>query len=54
MSLFDDPPLYDFPDRAIRRQALRLFQLVDARLSSGGRLFFEEEQKKEKAELMLL
>jgi hypothetical protein len=39
---------------AVLRQALRLYQLVDARLSSGGRLYFEDEQKKEKAELMVL
>ena len=37
---------------AILRQALRLYQLVDARLSSGGKLYFENERKKEKAELM--
>lgn len=39
---------------AILRQALRLYQLVDARLSSGGKLYFEDEEKKEKAELMVL
>ena len=37
---------------AILRQAFRLYQLVDARLSSGGKLYFENERKKEKAELM--
>ena len=39
---------------AILRQAFRLYQLVDARLTSGGRLYFENERKKEKAELMVL
>ncbi len=39
---------------AILRQALRLYQLVDARLSSGGKLYFENGRKKEKAELMVL
>jgi hypothetical protein len=39
---------------AILRQALRLYQLVDARLSAGGKLYFENERKKEKAELMML
>jgi len=39
---------------AILRQALRLYELVDARLSSGGKLYFENERKKEKAELMVL
>jgi hypothetical protein len=39
---------------AILRQALRLYQLVDSRLAAGGKLYFEDEQKKEKAELMVL
>jgi hypothetical protein len=39
---------------AILRQALRLYQLVEARLAKGGKLFFEHEHKKEKAELMVL
>lgn len=39
---------------AILRQALRLYQIVEARLAQGGKLFFEDEQKKEKAELMVL
>ena len=38
---------------AILRQALRLYQLVDVKLAEGGKLFFED-QKKEKAELMVL
>ncbi len=44
----------DLTKTAVLRQALRLYQLVDARLSSGGKLYFEDEQKKEKAELMVL
>ena len=43
----------DLSKTAILRQALRLYQLVDLRLSEGGKLFFED-QKKEKAELMVL
>ena len=39
---------------AVLRQALRLYQLIDARLTSGGKLYFEDEQKKQKAELMVL
>ena len=39
---------------AVLRQALRLYQLVDARLSAGGKLYFEDSGKKEKAELMVL
>jgi hypothetical protein len=43
----------DLSKTAILRQALRLYQLVDAKLAEGGKLFFED-QKKEKAELMVL
>lgn len=44
----------DLTKTAVLRQALRLYQLVDARLSLGGKLYFEDEEKKEKAELMVL
>ncbi|MCA1596287.1 MAG: ribbon-helix-helix protein, CopG family [Chloroflexi bacterium] len=44
----------DLSKTAILRQALRLYQLVDARLASGGKLYFEDEQKRAKAELMVL
>jgi hypothetical protein len=43
----------DLSKTAILRQALRLYQLIDIKLAEGGRLFFED-QKKEKAELMVL
>jgi hypothetical protein len=43
----------DLSKTAILRQALRLYQLVDVKLGEGGKLFFED-QKKEKAELMVL
>ena len=43
----------DLSKTAILRQALRLYQLIDVRLAEGGKLFFED-QKKEKAELMVL
>lgn len=36
------------------RQALRLYQMVEARQDRGEKLFFEKEDTKEKAELMLL
>ena len=41
----------DLSKTAVIRQALRLYQLVDARLASGGKLFFEDS-KKVKAELI--
>jgi ActR/RegA family two-component response regulator len=43
----------DLSKTAILRQALRLYQIVDLRLAEGSKLFFED-QKKEKAELMVL
>ena len=39
---------------ALLRQALRLYQLVDARLNRGDRLFLENELTKERAEIMVL
>lgn len=44
----------DLTKTALMRQALRLYQMVDARLARGERLFFEDEEKKDKAELMVL
>lgn len=44
----------DLSKTAVLRQALRLYQLVDVRLQQGGKLFFEDEAKKEKAEIMML
>ena len=39
---------------ALLRQALRLYQLVDARLNRGDRLFLENELTKERTEIMVL
>ena len=39
---------------AVLRQALRLYQVVDARLAKGEKLFFEDEAEKKKAEVMML
>ena len=39
---------------ALIRQALRLFQLVDARLATGEKLFFEHEVEKKKSEVVVL
>lgn len=39
---------------ALLRQALRLYQLVEDRLEKGDKLFFEDKEKKEKAEVMML
>ena len=39
---------------ALLRQALRLYQAVDARLEQGDKLLFENDKTKEKSELMVL
>lgn len=39
---------------ALMRQALRLYQAVDTRLEQGDRLIFENEEKNEKSELVVL
>lgn len=39
---------------AVLRQALRLYQLVEARIERGDKLFFEDDATKEKAEVMML
>ena len=41
----------DLSKTAVIRQALRLYQLVDARLASGRKLFFEDS-KQGRAELI--
>ena len=44
----------DLSKTAVLRQALRLYQMVNIRLERGEKLFFEDEVKKEKAEVMVL
>jgi hypothetical protein len=44
----------DLSKTSVLRQALRLYQMVDARLARGEKLSFENEATKEKAELMLV
>jgi predicted transcriptional regulator len=44
----------DLNKTAVLRQALKLYQTVEARLDRGDRLFFEDEKTKEKAEVMML
>lgn len=39
---------------ALIRQAIRLFQMVEARLAAGEKLFFEDEKAHKKAEIMVL
>jgi len=44
----------DISKTTVLRQALRLYQAIDARAERGDRLFFENELTKEKAEVVLL
>ena len=44
----------DLSKTVLLRQALRMYQLVEARLERGDRLFFEDQETKEKAEVMML
>jgi hypothetical protein len=39
---------------AVLRQALRLYQMLDARVEKGDKLVFENDITNDKAELMLL
>lgn len=44
----------DMTKAALIRQALRLYQALDERLSRGDKVYVEDEAKKEKAELVVL
>ena len=44
----------DLSKTALLRQALRIYQVIEARLETGDKLFFEDEKTKQKAEVMLL
>ena len=38
----------------LMRQALRLYQMIDTRGERGGKLYFEDDQTREKSEIMML
>lgn len=44
----------DLSKTAVLRQALRLYQAVETRVERGAKLYFEDEETKEKAEVMML
>jgi hypothetical protein len=44
----------DLNKTVLIRQALRLYQMVDKRISAGEKVFIEDNLTKEKSELMLL
>ena len=39
---------------AVVRQALRLYQVIEARLTEGEKLFFEDEKAQRRSEVMVL
>jgi predicted DNA-binding protein YlxM (UPF0122 family) len=45
---------YDMSKTAIVRKALRMYQVIDARLQRGEKLFMEDEVEKKKSELVVL
>jgi hypothetical protein len=44
----------DLTKTAVIRQAIRLYQMIEARMAAGEKLVFEDEKAKKKAELMVL
>lgn len=44
----------DLSKTAVLRQALRLYQTLDARVEKGDKLVLENDETNEKAELMIL
>lgn len=44
----------DISKTAVLRQALRLYHMVDDRVSQGEKLYFEHDLTREKAQLMVL
>ena len=44
----------DLSKTALLRQALRMYQVIEARLENGDKLFFEDKKTKEKAEVVML
>jgi predicted transcriptional regulator len=45
---------YDMSKTAIVRKALRMYQVIDARMQRGEKLFLEDEIEKKKSELVLV
>lgn len=44
----------DLNKTAVLRQALRLYQLIEIRIEKGDKLYFEDSESKDKAEVMML
>jgi hypothetical protein len=54
MALEDLAARKELSKTAVIRQALRLYQMLDQRMSKGEKLFLEDESENKKAELMVL
>jgi predicted transcriptional regulator len=44
----------DLTKTAVLRQAIRLYQMIEARMAAGEKVVFEDEKAQKKAELMVL
>jgi hypothetical protein len=44
----------DLSKTQVVRQAIRLYQTIESRLEKGEKLYFEDEDKNSKSELMML
>lgn len=44
----------DLTKTGVMKQALRLYQMIDARLEEGEKLFFEDEAEEKKSEVLML
>lgn len=44
----------DLTKTAVVRQAIRLYQMIEARMAAGEKVVFEDEKTQKKAELMVL
>lgn len=44
----------DISKTSVLRQALKLYQLIDARLVDGDKVYFEDDETKAKTEVMVL
>jgi predicted transcriptional regulator len=44
----------DLSKTAVIRQAIRLYQMIEARMAAGEKVLFEDEKSQKKAELIVL
>ncbi len=44
----------DLSKTAVVKQALRIYQVIDSKLENGEKLYFEDFEKKEKSEFLVI